>query len=251
MKSAGNMKSITILFLTGLTLLFGSCSKNGSDSEESATTQNQMTMEENEVIRLENLDYLALGDSYTIGEGVDEEMRWPNQLAARLETVNVGIKKVEIIARTGWTTRNLLDGIEARNPEKNDLVSLLIGVNNQYQKLPFSKFEDEFGILWQKAIELAGTKERVFVVSIPDYGVTPFGSGDPEGIGKEIDRYNGHIKEVCEAEGIPFVDITGISRELGAADGALAADRLHPSGGQYTAWTEAILPVVIDLLRND
>ena len=207
-------------------------------------------MEENQVPRLENLQYLALGDSYTIGEGVAEELRWPNQLAEKLAGVNIEVTKVEIIAKTGWTTRDLLNGIEARSPGKHDLVSLLIGVNNQYQKKPFEQFENEFGILLDQAIELAGSKDKVFVVSIPDYGVTPFGSGDPEGIGKEIDRYNGHASETCESMDIAYIDITGISRELGASEGALASDRLHPSGAQYTRWTEAILPVVIDLLRK-
>jgi len=207
-------------------------------------------MVENKATELKNLKYLALGDSYTIGEGVAEELRWPNQLAKKLEGVTIEIKKVEIIAKTGWTTRDLLNGIEARAPEKHDLVSLLIGVNNQYQKRPFEQFENEFSMLLNQAIDLVGDKDNVFVVSIPDYGVTPFGSGDPEGIGKEIDKYNGYIAATCESMGIPFIDITGISRELGANEGALVADRLHPSGTQYTRWTEAILPVVINLLRN-
>lgn len=214
------------------------------------SSQNEATMEENEVTQLGNLEYLALGDSYTIGEGVAEELRWPNQLAKKLEGFHIGIKQVEIIAKTGWTTRDLVNGIEVRSPTKYDLVSLLIGVNNQYQKLPFEQFEIEFGILLNQAADLAGDKDKVFVVSIPDYGVTPFGSGDPEGIGKEIDRYNSHITATCESMDIPFVNITGISRELGANEGALAADRLHPSGTQYTRWTETIFPVVIDLFRK-
>ncbi len=243
------MKSFGYFCLSCLALLLLSCSKNEPESDESLTSQNQSTMEENLPI-LENLHYLALGDSYTIGEGVDEQLRWPNQLADKLAGVGIEVEKVEIIARTGWTTRDLLNGIETRAPGKQDLVSLLIGVNNQYQKKPFEKFENEFGILLDQAIELAGGKDKVFVVSIPDYGVTPFGSGNPDGIGKEIDKYNGHILATCESLDIAFIDITGISRELGANDGALAADRLHPSGTQYTRWTEAILPVVIDLLRK-
>ena len=250
MTSSKNLKSLGFLFLMCLAQLLVSCSKNESESNDSATSQNQSTMDENEVPRLQNLEYLALGDSYTIGEGVSEELRWPNQLARELTGVNIEIEKVEIIAKTGWTTRDLLNGIEASAPGKHDLVSLLIGVNNQYQKRPIEQFENEFGILLSRAIELAGGKDKVFVVSIPDYGVTPFGSGNPEGIGKEIDRYNAHISATCESMRIPFVDITGISRELGAGEGALVADRLHPSGAQYTRWTEAILPVVIDLLRK-
>jgi len=244
------LKSFGCLFLSCLALLLVSCAKNETEPDASTTSQNQSTMEENEPIQLENLEYLALGDSYTIGEGVDEALRWPNQLAKELEGVNIEVKKVEIIAKTGWTTRDLLNGIEARAPGKHDLVSLLIGVNNQYQKRPFEQFENEFDMLLNQAVEFAGGKEKVFVVSIPDYGVTPFGSGDPEGIGKEIDKYNAHIASTCESIGIPFIDITGISRELGASDGALAADRLHPSGTQYTQWTAEILPVVIDLLRK-
>lgn len=207
-------------------------------------------MEGNEVTPLANLEYLALGDSYTIGEGVAEEMRWPNQLKQKLAGVEIDIESVQIIAKTGWTTRDLLEGIEAGSPEKQDLVSLLIGVNNQYQKRPFEQFENEFGVLLNQAIDLAVGKDKVFVVSIPDYGVTPFGSGNPEGIGKEIDRYNAHISKTCESMDVPFIDITGISRELGSGEDALAADHLHPSGTQYTLWTEAILPVVIDLLRK-
>ena len=129
-------------------------------------------------------------------------------------------------------------------------MSLLIGVNNQYQKLPFELYETEFVALLDIAVELAGGKENVFVVSIPDYGVTPFGSGDPEGIGKEIDRYNAYAKKKCEELDIPFVDITGISRDLGDAPGSLAADRLHPSGSQYTQWTENIFPVALDLIKE-
>ena len=100
------------------------------------------------------------------------------------------------------------------------------------------------------AIDLAGGKENVFVVSIPDYGVTPFGSGDSEGIGKDIDRYNAYAKKKCEELEIPFIDITGISRDMGDAPGALAPDRLHPSGSQYTEWTENIFPVVMDLIKK-
>jgi len=244
------LKSFGYLFISCLALILLSCAKNETEPDASTTSQNQSTMEESEPTQLENLEYLALGDSYTIGEGVDEALRWPNQLANKLEGVNIEVKRVEIIAKTGWTTRDLLDGIESRSPGKHDLVSLLIGVNNQYQKRPFEQFENEFSILLNKAVELAGSKEKVFVVSIPDYGVTPFGSGDPEGIGKEIDRYNAHIATTCESMEIPFIDVTGISRELGASEGALAGDRLHPSGAQYTQWTEAILPVVIDLFRK-
>jgi lysophospholipase L1-like esterase len=199
---------------------------------------------------MNELKYLALGDSYTIGEGVEEESRWPNQLALKLKSLNMGVDKVEIIATTGWTTHDLLKGIETRSPGKHNLVSLLIGVNNQHQKLPFEKFEKEFDLLLNKAVELADDKSHVFVVSIPDYGVTPYGAENPIGIGKEIDKYNAQIAKACEAKEIPLVDITGISREMGNVKDALAEDKLHPSAAQYTRWTESILPVVAELLQK-
>ena len=245
------MKHLQLLFLTTLALVFSQCSKSGQEQEPGPMDNQEITMEETTSGRSTPIRYLALGDSYTIGQGVSEELRWPNQLAGKLRDARYDISEVNIIATTGWTTRDLLNGIDAQDPDRHDLVSLLIGVNNQYQKLPFDKYEIEFIELLDIAIELAGGKENVFVVSIPDYGVTPFGSGDPEGIGKEIDRYNAYAQERCSEKGIPFIDITGISRELGNSEGALASDRLHPSGLQYTRWTDAILPVVIEVLKKD
>lgn len=245
------MKCMKLLFLSILAVVFSQCSNNGQESDQSRIDNQENTMEEIQSDQPGPIRYLALGDSYTIGQSVPEELRWPNQLAEKLREAQYEIPEVNIIATTGWTTRDLLNGIEAQTPDKHDLVSLLIGVNNQYQKLPFERYETEFVELLDIAIELAGGKENVFVVSIPDYGVTPFGSGDPAGIGKEIDRYNAYAMKKCGELDIPFVDITGISRELGDTEGSLAADRLHPSGSQYTRWTQAILPVVIDLIKQD
>ena len=121
---------------------------------------------------------------------------------------------------------------------------------NQYQGKPFELFETEFAELVDKAINLAGGVERVFVVSIPDYGVTPFGSSNSYTIGQELDAYNAHMAEYCAELGIPFVDITAISRAMGASEGALAPDNLHPSGEQYQRWVNAIYPVVEGLLKE-
>ena len=197
----------------------------------------------------ESIRYLALGDSYTIGQSVEEALRWPNQLGDTLTALAYPLDTVAIIAQTGWTTSNLLNAIENADPSGYNLVSLLIGVNNQYQGQDFSIFQNEFDSLLDISIALAGSIDRVFVVSIPDYGVTPFGSSNSEAIGQAIDMYNAYIAERCEAKEIPFINITEISRELGASPGALAPDNLHPSGGQYSAWVDAILPVVVELLE--
>ena len=138
----------------------------------------------------EVINYLALGDSYTIGQGVEEKQRWPNQLSEKLHESNFEVDSLKIIAQPGWTTSNLIEGIEHVEMGTYDLVSLLIGVNNQYQNQPFTTFETEFNILLNKSLEFAGDTKRVFVVSIPDYGVTPFGSSYSEGIRQEIDLYN-------------------------------------------------------------
>lgn len=198
------------------------------------------------------INYLALGDSYTIGEGVEESLRWPNQLGHKLSELDYEVASVNIIAQTGWTTNNLLQAVENVETGKYNLVSLLIGVNNQFQKQPFTTFETEFNILIDQCITFAGDINKVFVVSIPDYGVTPFGSSnsDSETIKKEIDAYNAYMAKQCNEKNIPFINITEISRTLGNSDGALASDNLHPSGSQYEAWVNKVQPKVVELLEN-
>ena len=192
--------------------------------------------------------YLALGDSYTIGQGVEENERWPNQLSAQLESNGIGVQKTQIIAQTGWKTSDLLNGIADSTLNDYDLISLLIGVNNQFWSQPFDIFQTEFDSLVNIAIEAVG-KDRIFIVSIPDYGVTPFGSSNSENIANDIDMYNGYISERCAEEGFPFINVTEISRQLGDSDGALATDNLHPSGYQYSLWVNEMLPSVLDLIH--
>ena len=192
--------------------------------------------------------YLALGDSYTIGQGVEENERWPNQLSAQLESNGIEVQKTQIIAQTGWKTGDLLNGISDSTLNDYDLISLLIGVNNQFWSQPFDVFQTEFDSLVNIAIEAVG-QERIFIVSIPDYGVTPFGSSNSENIANDIDMYNGYISERCAEEGFPFINVTEISRQLGDSDGALATDNLHPSGYQYSLWVNEMLPSVLDLIH--
>jgi lysophospholipase L1-like esterase len=196
----------------------------------------------------DTLIFLALGDSYTIGAGVGELDRWPNQLTSSLGNLNIQVKKPTIIATSGWTTTNLIEGIERSNlTEKYDMVSLLIGVNNQYQGVPFATFQNEFIKLLEISFEKAKSKSSVFVLSIPDYGVTPFGGG-LQSISDEIDMYNEWISEVCSANKIKFYDITELSRNAKKDLSLLAPDQLHPSGKMYASWVNLITYDLPELL---
>ena len=195
------------------------------------------------------IKYLALGDSYTIGQGIETIESWPMQLGVKLSENGFSVEKNEIIAQTGWETTDLLNALADSSLEDYNLVSLLIGVNNQYSNQPFETYTTEFDILLSQAIDLAGPT-RVFVVSIPDYGVTPFGSSNSENIALELDAYNAYAASKCDSLHIAYINITGISRQLGASDGALANDNLHPSSFQYGKWVEEILPIVLEILEK-
>jgi lysophospholipase L1-like esterase len=190
-------------------------------------------------------NYLALGDSYTIGEGVLVTERWPVQLAAALTKDGIPVETPQIIARTGWTTDELMLGIEAAQVKDTfDLVSLLIGVNNQYRGRSTEQFRTELILLINKALTFAGNDtSKVFMLSIPDWGVTPFAEGrDRAKIAREIDAFNYVIWQETSSRNILFVDITRISREALTDQSLLAADRLHPSGSMYGRWVEELLP---------
>jgi len=189
--------------------------------------------------------YLALGDSYTKGESVPLNKSFPYQLLDGLKkssTIKDG--EVKIIAQTGWTTTNLKNAIENDNDKgKYDLVTLLIGVNNQYQNKPITLYEKEFTELLETAIKMAGgDKNKVVVVSIPDYGYTPFGSDNQANISKGIDVYNNTCKEITIKKAITFVDITPISRKAKSQPELVAADGLHPSSIMYKQWVDLMLP---------
>ena len=199
------------------------------------------------------LSYLALGDSYTIGEGIDAAGRWPVQLAAALRATGIDLADPRIVATTGWTTDELWTAMDAAEPLGEwDFVSLLIGVNNQYRGRGVDDYVGEFHRLLRRAIALAGDcVDRVLVLSIPDWSVTPFAfaSGrDREAIAADLDAYNAAARDLCEAHGVAFVDITGISRDRGGTAEMLADDGLHPSASQYARWAGAALPVAMGLL---
>lgn len=199
--------------------------------------------------------YLALGDSYTIGEAVEEAGRWPVQLARALRDEGATLAWPRIIATTGWTTDELSTALDAAEPlGRWELVSLLIGVNNQYRARSVADYAGEYRALLQRAIRYAGDRpQRVLAMSIPDWGVTAFGQRDARGsatIGAEIDAYNDAARAICERHGVAWVDITPVSRELGAQTAMLAEDGLHPSAAMYTHWTQRALPVARRLLAN-
>ena len=188
------------------------------------------------------LRYLALGDSYTIGESVTEKDRWPNQLASQLSKTNNKEVKTSIIATTGWRTDNLMNAITiAKLKDEYDLVSLLIGVNNQYQGKSIEQFATEFEELLKTSIRLAqGNKENVFVVSIPDYGFTPYGQKNQSKISKEIDQFNDVSKKITDQYNVRYINITDISRQGMIQPSLVASDGLHPSGAMYSLWVERI-----------
>ncbi|MET0548807.1 MAG: SGNH/GDSL hydrolase family protein [Xanthomonas sp.] len=200
-----------------------------------------------------HLRYLALGDSYTIGEGVDADGRWPMQLSAALRRDGIALADPQIVATTGWTTDELDAGIDAAAPQRPfDLVTLLIGVNNQYRGYPLADYRAQFDALLQRAIGFAGERpQRVLAVSIPDWGVTTFAqppAHDPARIAVQIDAFNAAAQACCAARAVRFVDITGCSRDGGGDPAMLAADGLHPSAGMYARWTATLLPAARDAL---
>jgi lysophospholipase L1-like esterase len=196
--------------------------------------------------------YLALGDSYTIGESVSEAERFPVQLKAALNECGIIVDSPEIVATTGWTTDELVNGItQADISGTYDMVTLLIGVNNQYRGLPVENYEQEFGPILQQAIDFAGGDvNRVIVISIPDWGVTPFAEGrDREQIAMEIDAYNAVNMAISEQMGVHYVDITPISREAADSPELIANDGLHPSGEMYGRWVELLTPIAKTILK--
>ena len=198
-----------------------------------------------------SIRYLALGDSYTIGESVAENERWPNQLATALS--NEGVQtEVTIIARTGWTTDELWKGIQANPPQGTyDLVSLLIGVNNQYRGYDVDEYREQFRFLLNKSIEYAGGDVNcVIVLSIPDWGVTPFAADrHVDVISKEIGIFNTVNREETESAGAQYVNITPISRQALDDPSLVAFDGLHPSGKMYKLWVEKALPAVVEIFN--
>lgn len=197
--------------------------------------------------------YLALGDSYTIGEGLDIKQSWPYQLQNLLNEKGFNIKQPKIIAKTGWRTDELIEAIQEqiKDEKQYNMVSLLIGVNNQYQNKPLSQYKKEFKDLLKTAISKCKQDNKgVFVVSIPDYGVTPFAKEkDKTKAIEDLKQYNAFAKTQCQKNDVAFYDITELSAKLSQSKTMLINDHLHPNAEQYKAWTESFLPQLVQQLK--
>ena len=232
------MRAAILLLLAAL--LLSGCSA-GSQGQTTMTAEQQFS-------------FLALGDSYTVGQSVPAAEGWPVQLAAALREEGIAMGEPTIIARTGWTTGDLLRGIEAQGEmESYDLVSLLIGVNDQFQVFSIEGYQQRFRELLGIAIRAAGERpERVLVLSIPDWEYTPYAESiDRQNISAEIDAFNGVNRAESEAAGVHYFDITPTTRPV-AFDAALfAEDGLHPSAKMYALWVDLVLPYVVELFAGE
>lgn len=202
----------------------------------------------------DSITYLALGDSYTIGEAEPQAQSFPYQLTDSLHSIGFKTGSPLIIATTGWTTLNLITAISVHAPLTNtfDFVTLLIGVNDQYQGQSQSSYRTNFVQLLHTAINYAqGDKTRVFVLSIPDYGVTPFAGGQDAEIGPQIDAFNAINLEESNNAGVNYLNITAISREAANDPSLIAPDGLHPSGKMYAQWVAALVPMVTARLNKN
>ena len=235
------MKVLQIILLT-LTTLSG-CAKNKNTSLPAKTDTPSTTMTNVP----DTLNYLALGDSYTIGEAVPESQSFPYQLFTTLNGQGLSVKAPTIIATTGWTTDNLIDAIASSGitNQKFAFVTLLVGVNDQYQHLSQDNYQIKFAAVLNTAINFAhGDTSRVFVLSIPDYGVTPFANGQDSVIGPEIDQFNAINKAISLQAGVHYIDITPISRQAANDPTLIAPDGLHPSAKMYQLWVSLLTPLV-------
>lgn len=252
-----HFKQIVIVILSIFLL---SCSSNDSAPNTTVTPPPPVTPPATQVSTTpinNSIKYLALGDSYTIGQSVCETCRFPEQLKSNLKSIYPQTDfSLKIIATTGWTTSNLISTINTQNPDSNyDLVTLLIGVNNQFQRMDFSVYQKEFPELLNKAISLAkGDKKNVIVLSIPDYAYTPFAANYSEAnrtkISNELNQYNTFAENTCISKGVTFISITDITRQGLSNSSLVATDGLHPSELAYKMFIGRIFPQVKMILQD-
>ena len=215
-----------------------------SIDEDASVNQNLNSDNSNQT----QFSLLALGDSYTIGEGVNEDQIWPNQFIKVAYENGVDFSSPRIIAETGWKSYDLINAIESSNFEKKyDYVSLLIGVNNQFNSRPVNEFKNDLDKLLIKINNLKKKNGSVLIISIPDWGSSPFGEGfDRNVISNEINTFNNSLKNFANTNGLNYVDVTEISRRAINEPNLIAIDNLHPSGIMYLEWAKKIFQVWID-----
>ena len=231
-------------------LLVLSCSKEKLDN---INTTNSLTNnnDSNTVVK-PKIKYLALGDSYTIGQGVSINDNYPNQLVNKLIDNGLELDELKIIATTGWSTDDLLQNIYRSSLDSNyNLVSVLIGVNNQFRKMDTTLYKTQLVEIIEQAIVYAGNKsENVIALSIPDYWYTPFGQNYPDKTSDEIDWYNTYKKQICAKYKIKYYNITPISRRGLEEPELVATDKLHPSEKMYALWVNELYKDVLEILKK-
>lgn len=229
---------ISVILFAFIFATVHSCSKQNGVEKDVSSRLNTDTIK----------TFLALGDSYTIGEAVADTERFPNQTIQLLKNEDIHIGDPKIIAITGWSTGDLINALNLEPLQSNySIVTLLIGVNNQYQHRSIDEYKKEFTLLLNRSITYAANnKSHVFVLSIPDYSVTPFArNSDTATIVKEIDAFNSVNKMISLQAGVNYIDITPISKEAATDADLIAPDGLHPSGKQYKRWADLLAAVLI------
>ena len=239
--------------LISIFLLSLSCNpQNTSENDIDYSNIENENFESNEIdlinSSISKFSFLALGDSYTIGEGVNENERWPNQFVEVADENGLDFEKPEIIAETGWKTYDLLNALSQTNfTQKYDYVSLLIGVNNQFNSRSIDEFEEDLSKLMDKMNSLKKSNGNIIILSIPDWGYTPFGNSyNRKVISSEINLFNNSLINFANSNGLKYVDVTEISRRALSGSNLLASDNLHPSGLMYLEWVKKIYETWID-----
>lgn len=234
-------------------LLSASCETQNSSDDQIITNdieKDNSKLNEIDIINssVSKFSFLALGDSYTIGEGVEESKRWPNQFIEIANEKGLYFEKPKIIAKTGWKTYDLLNAINETNfTKKYDYVSLLIGVNNQFNSRPIDEFEQDLNDLMEEMKKIKKNDGSIIIISIPDWGYSPFGeSSDMIDISSQIDLFNSSLRKFASTNNLKFVDVTEISRRGIDEPNLIAGDSLHPSGIMYLEWAKKIYEIWID-----
>jgi len=241
------INSVKIFLYSFLLILFARCDNSIIYTNEISDQSSTEIIDDNNNKNFispnnESYSFLALGDSYTVGEGVSYEESWPSQFVDYALDRGIDFKNPELIAQTGWKTYDLLDAIKSSNLSvKYDFISLLIGVNNQFNSRPLSEFEDDLNEILTEINYLKKGNSKVIVISIPDWGYSPYGSSyDRDRISDEIDQFNNILKKISEQNNLNFVDVTQISRLAIKEPNLISEDKLHPSGLMYLEWVEKI-----------